>query len=278
MTTSKQNTSLQVVNNSGLTIKERQVIDELPPGLQIYVKAKDSPKVFEMPPVESETMIYNLIVETQVNIGHTKAVNDTEINLISSAAILNLIYQKYRTLTVAELKLAFLNGSVGDYGDYIGVNLKSASQWIKGYAGAEIKKKALHEWNLKLDKENTTEKTPEEKNRENLQSCVVYFDEFRNGSVRNFGGDLLLATYYDILLENDIVNFDEERRYSIYELAKEEIKTAPKTKQKNAIAQIVNRATKDNELNVVCKRIALHQFFRDLITKGAELSDLIKTK
>jgi hypothetical protein len=92
--------------NTGLTQTEREVINELPSGLQIYTKAKDSPKISDLPPVEAEIMIYNLISETQINIGHTKSAEDENVNQITSASILNFINQKYRTLTVAEVKIS----------------------------------------------------------------------------------------------------------------------------------------------------------------------------
>lgn len=270
MTSLNKNTSLQVVN-TGLTQREREVIKELPLSLQEYVRAKDSPKIFEMAPADAETKIYDLIVTAQINRGHTKAVNDLEINLANAAAILKLIYKKYRVLTVAELELCFFNGCSGEYGETVGVNLESASVWLKGYDGAELKKKAIHEWNKKLDADEVVEKTPEQKNIDSLKSCVNYFDDFRKGSVVNYFTDLLSATYYDILLNNRLINFDKEKRLEIYATAQSEIKKGLK-KQSSFVAAL----GEENKLNIVCKRIALHEYFRELIKNGSELSDLIK--
>lgn len=279
MTILKQNTVLTVQgNNTGLTPFERDVIKQLPFSLQAYVKAMDSPKVFEMKPGDAETMIYDLITETQLNIGHTKSAEDMEINLVSSAAILNLIYQKYRSLTVAELKLSFLNGSIGDYGEYIGVNLLSASKWIKGYSLSEIKKRAFEEWNKKIDAREKVELTDEEKNKMNLQACISYYNDFRSGSVQNYVTDLLRAIYYDILLSNGLINFDEGKRYEIHEMALDEIKRNPNKKQKGLGSEISLLAKQQGRLNEVSKRIALHEYFRDLIKDGKELSELLKLK
>lgn len=279
MTTSKQNTELTVQgNNTGLTPFEIDVIKELPFSLQAYVKAKYSQKVFEMKPEDAETMIYDLITETQLKIGHTKSAEDMEINLVTAAAILNLIYKKYRLLTVAELKLSFFNGSVGDYGEYIGVNLLSASKWIKGYSLSEIKKRAFEEWNKKIDAGEKVELTEDDKNKMNLQACISYYKEFRDGSVQYYFTDLLLAIFYDILLANGLINFDEDKRYEIHEMALDEIKRNPNKKQKGLGSEISLLAKQQGRLNEVSKRLALHEYFRDLIKDGKELSELLKLK
>jgi len=276
-----ENTSL-TVNNTGLTLKEREVINELPSGLQIYVKAKDSIKVFEMAPVEAEIMLYDLIIETQINVGHTKAIDDREINQISAAAILNLIYQKHRTLTVVELKLAFLNGLSGDYGDYIGVNLKTASQWIRGYSDAEIKKKALTEWNKKLDIDKKPELTEAQKEEIELNSVCNYFNEFKVNYVsgnRDTMTDLLCSIFYLRLKEKNVFNFTKEQKSQMYETGLSEYKKALTGSRvsKNIYGAMLQQITKNvnNTFDHICKRIALHEYFKDLINKGIELKDVL---
>ena len=51
-----------------------------------------------------------------------------------------MISNKYKNLTIDEFKLICFNGSIGDYGDYIGINVKSVSDWIKGYKQVEVPK------------------------------------------------------------------------------------------------------------------------------------------
>jgi len=276
-----QNMNLTNVN-TGLTPKERDVINELPSGLQIYVKAKDSPKIFEIPAVEAEIMIYNLISETQINIGHTKSAEDSKINQISAAAILNLIYQKYRTLTVVELKLAFLNGLSGDYGDYIGINLKTASQWIKGYAGAEIRKKALSEWNKILDIDTKPELTEEQKEKIEIDSVCGYFSEFKANFLegkRDTELEYLCAIFYLRLKKKGLFKFSEEKKTQMYNEGLSEYQKALTSSRVSK--DIYGSMLKQIEKNVnkpfdhICKRIALHEYFKDLINKGIELKDVL---
>ena len=278
MTKLEQNI-IQITVNNGLTQKERETINELPSGLQIYVKAKDSPKIFEMPPVDAEIFIYNLISETQINIGHTKSAEDSKINQISAAAILQLIYQKYRTLTVAELKLSFLNGLSGDYGDYIGVNLKTASQWIRGYSGAEIKRKALSEWNKCLETDKKEELTEGQKEEIELRATINYFDEFKKNS-DSMTPDFILAIYYTRLKNKGLINFSDDKKSEMYEIGLNQYKngaTGQRSSKDIYGAMILKIEKQQNkQFENICKRIALHEYFKEIINNGLELKDIIK--
>jgi hypothetical protein len=275
---SEQNITIQTVN-TGLTVKERETINDLPSGLQIYVKAKDSPKIFEMSPADAEIMIYNLISETQINIGHTKSAEDSKINQISAAAILQYIHQKYRTLTVAELKLAFLNGLSGDYGDYIGINLKTASQWIRGYSGAEIKRKALSEWNKHLDTDKKEELSEEQKEEIELRSAVNYFEEFKQNS-NSLTPDFILAIYYMRLKQKGLINFSDDKKSEMYEIAIKELKHGhySRLEPRDIYGAMISKIEKqqNKQFDNICKRIALHEYFKELVNKGIELKDVLK--
>lgn len=274
---SEQSIATQTVN-TGLTPKERDVINELPSGLQIYVKAKDSPKIFEMPAVEAEIMIYNLISETQINIGHTKSAEDSKINQISAAAILNLIYQKYRTLTINELKLAFLNGLSGDYGDYIGVNLKTASQWIRGYSGAEIKRKALSEWNKCLDSDKKEELTETQKEEIELKALLNYFNEFKENNKTSVP-DFISAIFYLRLKQKGLINFSDDEKAKMYEIALSEYKNglSGQMTSKDIYGSMISKIEKqqNKQFENICKRIALKEYLKELVCKEINLSDLI---
>ncbi len=278
MTKLEQNIT-QITVNTGLTQKERETINELPSGLQIYVKAKDSPKISEMSPVDAEIFIYNLISETQINIGHTKSAEDSKINQISAAAILQYIYQKNRTLTISELKLAFLNGLSGDYGDYIGVNLKTASQWIRGYSGAEIKRKALSEWNKCLETDKKEELTEEQKEEIELRAIINYFDEFKQNN-DSTTPDFILAIYYTRLKNKGLINFSDDKKSEMYEIGLNQYKNGLTGGRvsKDIYGSMISKTEKqqNKQFENICKRIALHEYFKELIDNSLELKEIIK--
>jgi hypothetical protein len=269
--------------NTGLTQTEREVINELPSGLQIYTKAKDSPKISDLPPVEAEIMIYNLISETQINIGHTKSAEDENVNQITSASILNFINQKYRTLTVAELKLAFLNGLSGDYGDYIGVNLKSASQWIKGYLNDEKRKQAMSEWNKCLDNVKKHVYTDEQKEQIEIDGCLHYFNEFVNNKMLErfvMPTDYLCSIFYLRLKTLGLINdstFSQDKKQQMFSEAKTEYEKGFNNRNISKDiygAMLTMIAKKQNKpFDHLCKRIALHEYFKELVKNDCNLSD-----
>lgn len=269
--------------NTGLTQTEREVINELPSGLQIYTKAKDSPKISDLPPVEAEIMIYNLISETQINIGHTKSAEDENVNQITSASILNFINQKYKTLTVAELKLAFLNGLSGDYGDYIGVNLKSASQWIKGYLNDEKRKQAMSEWNKCLDNVKKHVYTDEQKEQIEIDGCLHYFNEFVNNKMLErfvMPTDYLCSIFYLRLKTLGLINdstFSQDKKQQMFSEAKTEYEKGFNNRNISKDiygAMLTMIAKKQNKpFDHLCKRIALHEYFKELVKNDCNLSD-----
>jgi len=269
--------------NTGLTQTEREIINTLPSGLQIYTKAKDSPKISDLPPVEAEIMIYNLISETQINIGHTKSAEDENVNQITSASILNFINQKYRTLTVAELKLAFLNGLSGDYGDYIGVNLKSASQWIKGYLNDEKRKQAMSEWNKCLDNVKKHVYTDEQKEQIEIDGCLHYFNEFVNNKMLErfvMPTDYLCSIFYLRLKTLGLINdstFSQDKKQQMFSEAKTEYEKGFNNRNISKDiygAMLTMIAKKQNKpFDHLCKRIALHEYFKELVKNDCNLSD-----
>jgi len=155
-----------------ITFAEKEVLEKIPLGLQKFIKAKFSPLISEIEEKEADRMIYDLICQTQIHIGHTKSAEDIEINLICSRAILALIKSKYQNLTIQELKISFLNGSIGEYGQTIGVNLKSASEWIKGYLNDQKKLQAMSEWNKCLDNVQKHKYTEEQKEQIEVDGSI----------------------------------------------------------------------------------------------------------
>jgi hypothetical protein len=282
MNKSGNDTRLTTIN-TGLTHTEREIINTLPSGLQIYTKAKDSPKISDLPPVDAEIMIYNLISETQINIGHTKSAEDENVNQITSASILNFINQKYKTLTVAELKLAFLNGLSGDYGDYIGVNLKSASQWIKGYLNDEKRKQAMSEWNKCLDNVKKHVYTDEQKEQIEIDGCLHYFNEFRqNKMLERFvmPTDYLCSIFYLRLKTLGLINdstFSQDKKQQMFSEAKTEYEKGFNNRNISKDiygAMLTMIAKKQNKpFDHLCKRIALHEYFKELVKNDCNLSD-----
>ena len=269
-----------------LTEVERKAFEQIPSGLQKFVKAKFSPLISEMDAAEADKMIFDLICQTQIHIGHTKSAEDMEMNLICSRAILSLIKSKYQNLTITELKTAFLNGSIGEYGQSIGVNLKSASEWIKGYLNDEKRKQTMAQWNKCLDHVKKRDYSEEEKEQIEVDGCLHYFNEFKNNKMLErfvMPTDYLCSIFYLRLKKNGLIKdgtFSAEKRQQMYAEAKTEYENSfNNTNISKDIygAMIQMIAKKQNKpFDHLCKRIALHEYFKELIKNGVDLEEEFK--
>jgi len=273
-------------NTNKLTEYEIKAFESIPSGLQKFVKAKFSPLVSEMESAEADKMIYDLICQTQIHIGHTKSAEDLEINLICSRAILSLIKSKYQSLTIIELKTAFLNGSVGEYGETIGVNLKSASEWIKGYLNDIKRRQTMTEWNRCLDLVKKREYSEEEKEQIEVDGCLHYFNEFKNNKMLErfvMPTDYLCSIFYLRLKKNGLIKngtFSREKLEQMYSEAQTEYKNGfngTDISKDTYGAMLTMIAKKQNKpFDQLCKRIALHEYFKELIKNDVDLAEEFK--
>jgi hypothetical protein len=288
MQTEKHTPTLMHSSPTGLTPIEKSAAANLPEGLRKYVTAKESPKVIGLDPIEAVHMLLDLIMATQVNIGHTKSAEDDTMNAMAAKSIYDLIVDRFKTITVSELKLAVLNGSLGEYGDYVGVNLKSVSGWIKSYSTSELKKKAMSEWNKLIDLVQITKFSEDQKVQIEIDGALNYFEEFKAAGLLNEikrPVDKLASIFYDRLKAMGLIQFAKSRRERIYDESKteyeEKLKSAVKDRTINFkmadMEKIMATPINDNlAFSNLCKRRALLEYFNDLLELGEELSDKIK--
>lgn len=273
-----------ITTQKALTPLQTEVIKKLPFSLQKYVKAKNSPIISEMEVKDGLKFLYDLISSTQVNIGHVKRADDSEANLQIAENLFNLIKSKYQSLTVDELKLAVLSGSISEYGEYTTFSLKTLSDWIKGYLNDINKKHAMSEWNKAIDLANSKEKTPEEKEAIIIHGCLHAFNDYKANSLV-IPVDYLCSVFYDYLKSKGLINFTLDRKGEIYDKALEIYKKGlDNSKQINKdiygsiIQTISNKKTSQQNRSFVNlgKRIGLLMYFDDLLETETELTDLIK--
>lgn len=272
-----------VTTNKGLTIEQKDVISKMPFSLQKYVKAKDSPKISDLGISDALKFLVDLIASTQVNIGHVKRAEDEEANLQMAENLLNLIKSKFQSLTVDELKLAVLNGSISEYGDYATLSFKTISDWIKSYLNDVNKKHAMAEWNRCLDNVKKHEYTEEQKEQIEIDGLLHYFKEFKENKMMEkfvMPVDYLCAIFYLRLKTNGVITentFSKEKKIEMYDKAKFEYENGFKDKNisKDIYGSMIQMIAKkqNRPFDHLCKRIALHEYFNSLIKRDVELID-----
>lgn len=272
-----------VTTNKGLTVEQKEVISKMPFSLQKYVKAKDSPKISDFGISDALKFLVDLIASTQVNIGHVKRAEDEDANLQMAENLFNLIKSKYQSLTVDELKLAVLNGSISEYGDYTTLSFKTISDWIKSYLNDVNKKHAMAEWNRCLDNVKKHEYTDEQKEQIEIDGLIHYFKEFKENKMMEkfvMPVDYLCAIFYLRLKTNGVITentFSKEKKIEMYANAKFEYENGFKDKNisKDIYGSMIQMIAKkqNRPFDHLCKRIALHEYFNSLIKRDVELID-----
>lgn len=272
-----------------LTITDKNAINQLPIALQKYALAKEGEIVSKMSLKFAIKAIYEVIAKTLIDTGVKNIPEQQQVILNISETVYTLICDKYKNLTINELKLACFNGSLEEYGKYFGVNLKTVSDWLKGYNNDENKKKAMAEWNKMIDLVQIRKYNDDQKEQIVLDGCIHFFNEYKaNGLLNQIISpiDSLCAIFYDKLKEKKLILFTKERKLEIYDKAvikyKEQLDEAKKNRklkfeQKHMDALLESMANNSNKpFANLCKKISLLQYFDELIEMDQDLKTLIQ--
>lgn len=285
------NNSIIISNNSnnGLTLIEKQAINELPIGLQKFVKAKESEIISKLTPLNLDLYVFDFINELILNVGHTeKAKDGLSVQQISDS-VAKYIIEKHPTLTKQELNLACLSYFIENDNDNVGVSLKSVAGAIRNYLNSELKKKAMSEWNKMIDMVQIRNYSEEQKHQIIVDGCIHAFEDFKNKSM-SFPVDYLCAVFYDKLKELGLINFTTERKGQIYDEAIKIYKSGIDNLYENGgvkkdiygsiISTISNKKTSQQNKSFVNlgKRIGLLMYFNDLLELDEDLKNVLNTK
>jgi len=276
---------------TSLTVSDKSAINQLPEQLRKYALAKDGKIISKMPLKDAITSIYDTLCKVLVDTGNgtmQKQDNVESVLITISESIYQLVCDKYKVLTVNEFKLACLNGSLGDYGQYFGLNLKTVSDWLKGYNNDENKKKAMAEWNRLVGLVSIQEKTPEQKDAIIVDGLIHYFNEYKNaGLIQKFflPVNSLCAVFYDNLKDKGLLVITKERKLEMYDKALAEYKADLEAKAKDRTVNFKTEQIKpllesitgnNNKLFAnICKRMALLQYFDELIEMDTDIKDVL---
>lgn len=271
-----------------LTITDKSAISQMPQQLQKYALAKEGEIVAKMSVKFAIKSIYEIIAKTLVDTG-VRNIQDQEQVIVNIAdSVYKLICDKYKTLTINELKLVCFNGALEEYGKYFGINLKTVSDWLKGYLNDENKKKAMAEWNRLIDLVQIKKYSDEQKEFIVLDGCVNFFEEYKQAGILKqilVPADSLAAVFYDTLKEIKLLIFTKERKLQIYDeaeilykkkLAESRDNRKIKFEQKDMdymLEMIANNSNKS--FANLCKRLSLYKYFDDLIEMDQDMASLI---
>ena len=272
-----------VINNSN-EAKQIRVMETLPMSQQAFVMAVMATKLMEIEPLDAGKQIYQILKVAEMDSGLTK-LHDDDIKVLAKS-VYDLMKVNYRGLTVSEFRTACKNGVVGMYEDWYGFCLKTVVQWIEGYLTNDLRKRAIQEWNAKIDKELTSDKPLAAKIEFSKESALRAFEHYK------LKGEMPLApaAYYDLINEwigeyykgNKTLVTDPEARMAILEDVKSRFekiclsqkKLSERNGNHNEAEKLINLVMdpKGNKtLERMTKEAFLKHFFNYLIESNTDL-------
>jgi len=241
-------------------------------------------KLRELRKVEIEEHI-NLAI---FNSGFTGG-NDEDVNMLI-IKIRDYVLSRYDTLTTQEVGIAFRNGSIGVYGEYIGLSPRIFFYWLHSYC-EQCKIEANKEL-IKLDAPKVDAEPSEEEKQKRFNTWLTTFYNDFNSFVKTdeyniYDTDNMF--YHFLQKEQLIPKLSDVKKAAILKKAKEVVKAQYQPEdnanvfQKNEYKRFIERIkNKDKgvqyEITAEAKRIHLKLFLTSLKKKNVDLKNLIEKK
>lgn len=217
----------------------------------------------------------------------SKAVFDAgqSIDELKLTGIINSIYpdlkQYFSTLTLKDIENAFRLGVREEYGIYMGVNPVTIFKWLKGYITDAKRSEAKKKQREYLESFTKRVVSDEEKKEIMVKACLDAFESVKRGENYNDVGNSVYS-YLDAL---KLIPFTMERKLKYMEMAKSACKermlnnlhSTKHPHEKNSIKERLKHIefSSSTEVIIEAKKIALIQFFKDLIEMNNELKELL---
>ena len=89
------------------------------------------------------TRISGLLHQTYIMVGF-KVPEENDLAIIT-AKLTSDLFESYRYLTFGEVSLCFELGAKGEYGEFMGLNMRTFARWLKAYRTSELRYRAVVE-------------------------------------------------------------------------------------------------------------------------------------
>lgn len=257
---------------------KNQIINQLPIVSQKYLIAKNGRKITELKTGEAIKYIYDVVVQSMINSGNKKDLEDIELITNISETIYQLISTKYSLLTVEEFKLICFNGVINDYGDYFGINLTTVSNWIKSFINDSNRQKAMREYNkeLELIVAKSRNLDPVQTRQIVIDGCKLAYSDYLKYQIMPVPA--LSGIYYDLLWKDlKILNYEKDIKNEIArDVESKYVKNLKESLNKRQLKQndyelIMSNLETNRSLYNLVKQAILNKYFEDLKEKNKTL-------
>lgn len=221
---------------------------------------------------------YNYIEKAIFNCGQVN--NFTEEHLVVlTKDLIDLCKIKFVSLTIREVGRALHRGSIGTYGDFFGVNLKTLRSWIISYKIERDTAKLLQS-NHDIEMSDTKTEPTNEQKAEIRKEFLIYsydkpLDVYKKRGVWTFKNT---AHLFKILEEENKITLSKEQKLNYIPKAKEEyvnrlklpVLTMDEKRKNSRMLKEYNLGRYDME---VIKTIAKELAFKDYVIKLIEIEN-----
>jgi len=243
---------------------------------------QNSPKILSMSVKEIARQCNGFLLKAYSDAGFAvKGETQETINrsmLVLADSVADDLFTYFKTLSIKEVGLAIKNGIRGEYGEYMGINVKTCHQFFKAYQESFNRIEVIRKQAMQDEPE---EKLTEVEISEIMnEACRTSFTKYReSGELVDFGG-----SKFTHLKKIGLINLTAERYAEIFERAKTQVKaesaqTLFKDGSTTTAGVIANAVIKQIDTHEITKNaarlIALREYFDFLIENEFDLNDLI---
>lgn len=228
---------------------------------------------------EIQNSLLKIIENTYLTIGWTYDGKNGAIQAIKCSEDLK---KHFGSLTMEEVSIAFERGVRKEYGEFVGLSAATYYVWLKEYFTSSVRmetKKKQAQYIMDQTKEK--ELSQEEKDEILKQGVFDAFQIFKkNGQYDDIGNPV-----YNYLDRLKRIPFTHDEKQAFMEQAKERIKQDLENRKtassdiyqrRSLVIQIGMVGTYQDQIISEAKKIALLEYFRDLIVNEFDIKNILK--
>jgi len=136
---------------------------------------QNSPKILSMSIKSITDECNKFLVKAYNDAGY--GIKDSKDMYIMAESVADDLYTYFKTLSIKEVGLAIKNGIRGEYGEYMGINVKTIHQFCKAYKESFDRNEAIRKSSMKEEIE--IKPTPEQVKQYMDERCRAAFAEYK---------------------------------------------------------------------------------------------------
>jgi len=238
---------------------------------------QNSEKIYSMSISDISVQLSKSLTRAYIDAGFQLPGKETMLILSNSVADDLVTY--FKILTIKEAGLAIQNGIRGEYGEYMGINVKTCHQFFKAYQESFNRTEAIRKQAIKEEPEERL--TDAEIFEIMNEACRTSFTKYKeSGELIDFGG-----AKFNHLKKIGLISLTPERYDEIFQRAKQQVIAEANTNLLKsdtypAIADLAKNLLKSPDKHETTKNaarlIALREYFDYLIEFEFDLSEKIE--